>query len=1120
MKFSTAIFKTFFLSLCIVADVSFAYAQTASILPPAKTTFVDQNGKPLTSGTVDFYVPGTTTRKTTWQDSAETIPNTNPVVLDAAGRALILGDGSYRQIVKDRNGNLIWDQVTSSLGSGGSSGSTIGDGLSVGTILPTSDIVAPVNYQFAYGQALSRSTYSQLFSALTVTTSINCVGGSPIITVSDTSSFSVGTVLESICASGSPTVISKTSGTITLSANSTVTVSTTGVFFPYGNGDALTTFNVPDLRGYVIGGRCNMGGVDCTNLNSTYFSSNTNNTPSGINAKGGNQSSTLITANLPPQTPAGNVTSTVTSLTIAMRSASTSGGDVANSVSQGNSNGTDKGFQNVNVSTPSNVSSTFTGTAFVGQNSTPFSRIQPTLTLNYIIKVTPDINLTSTYGVAAIGGMTGVIACGTNVICAGNTISVNVPSAAVLSFGGMTGNIACGYGLTCINNTVSPLNYYKYGIKCDGVTDDGPAFTAAYADLAGAPLILPAGTCVIATQSYRNTFTTPGILTVPGVKIIGQGAGVTKIDARVPNGYAVAVNPAWAAEHSSMFTAQTQTVNGTLATNTYYMAITVTDNNGNEVNVSPAKSFSITGPTGSIRINLQPIQSGYCYNIYLDTVSTPAHYATVSGLAATCLGGNQSVQATAINAAHTLPTANNAVWQEAQISNLSFTNTTAATNASAVLWFRVGYSTINNVLFTGMSGNGLDMPNWTGDNDGNFVVTVDKSKFDNIAGWCINAAGNTLEFSNFTVSNTVFNLCGTLPTNYGAGWVISSITNANPGVVTTSTTNTLATGDQVYIQSVAGMSLPAGYYRNCNTLSGTAFSLCDLNGNLINTTSLGAYTANSGQVNLEWRPPQMVTTAGSTGGPTLSGAIAYTGLISNWLNNGFTQNKNVDVYFSEAGLSDNATFTANDMENTYGKGLYIASVAGMTWNNGECLATTAVGPTLSCMQFGTGLNKGGAQKVQIGNIKVRSDNGLANGFEQLTGASGLIYQNTVYFTAQPTWQAWSGLNKYVGFLGNPNTAFWAKLDGKTGAACTIKASFNIASCVRNSAGDYTLTFTTPFLDTNYTAVFGGAQVGVAGGVLIPIATNTTTYEFRCTNSTTAAAMDCDIMSVAGQSNPN
>lgn len=75
--------------------------------------FIDANGKPLDGGTVDFYIPNTTTRKNTWQDQALTILNTNPVVLDAAGRAVIWGTGSYRQILKDKHGNLVWDKVVS-----------------------------------------------------------------------------------------------------------------------------------------------------------------------------------------------------------------------------------------------------------------------------------------------------------------------------------------------------------------------------------------------------------------------------------------------------------------------------------------------------------------------------------------------------------------------------------------------------------------------------------------------------------------------------------------------------------------------------------------------------------------------------------------------------------------------------------------------------------------------------------------------------------------------------------------------------------------------------------------------------------------------------------------------
>ena len=105
-------------------------AAAATLLPPGEITFVDANGAPIAGGTVQFYVPSTTTPKDTWQDAGQSVLNTNPVVLDSAGRAIIYGSGSYRQIVKDQFGNLVWDQLTAdstSLGvivTGGTSGGT------------------------------------------------------------------------------------------------------------------------------------------------------------------------------------------------------------------------------------------------------------------------------------------------------------------------------------------------------------------------------------------------------------------------------------------------------------------------------------------------------------------------------------------------------------------------------------------------------------------------------------------------------------------------------------------------------------------------------------------------------------------------------------------------------------------------------------------------------------------------------------------------------------------------------------------------------------------------------------------------------------------------------------
>lgn len=85
----------------------------AQLLVNGEQLFLDNNGDPLAGGKVYFYIPATTTPKDTWQDPDESITNSNPVILDSAGRAIIYGVGEYRQIVKDSNGNIIWDQLTS-----------------------------------------------------------------------------------------------------------------------------------------------------------------------------------------------------------------------------------------------------------------------------------------------------------------------------------------------------------------------------------------------------------------------------------------------------------------------------------------------------------------------------------------------------------------------------------------------------------------------------------------------------------------------------------------------------------------------------------------------------------------------------------------------------------------------------------------------------------------------------------------------------------------------------------------------------------------------------------------------------------------------------------------------
>lgn len=104
----------------------------AALLPNGEQTFVDENGVPYAGGKVYFYIPNTTTPKTTWSDPTEVNPNSNPVILDSAGRAIIYGSGQYRQILKDANDVTIWDQLTDT------PGNTITAGDSSITISPSS----------------------------------------------------------------------------------------------------------------------------------------------------------------------------------------------------------------------------------------------------------------------------------------------------------------------------------------------------------------------------------------------------------------------------------------------------------------------------------------------------------------------------------------------------------------------------------------------------------------------------------------------------------------------------------------------------------------------------------------------------------------------------------------------------------------------------------------------------------------------------------------------------------------------------------------------------------------------------------------------------------------------
>lgn len=129
----------------------------------------------------------------------------------------------------------------------------------------------------------------------------------------------------------------------------------------YGAGDGVTTFGLPDLRGRVVAGVD--GGVN--RLTTATMTSQ---------ALGGTSTATetkaLATANLPPYTPTGSVSTTITSPQVVQASG------IGSTPTTGGS------FQ---AQSPT-ASSTFTGTA-QGGIATAFPIVQPTMELQYLIRV-------------------------------------------------------------------------------------------------------------------------------------------------------------------------------------------------------------------------------------------------------------------------------------------------------------------------------------------------------------------------------------------------------------------------------------------------------------------------------------------------------------------------------------------------------------------------------------------------------------------------------------------------------------------------------------------------------------------------------------------------------------
>lgn len=427
--------------LMLLATCSFAVAQTASLLPNAKQTFLDANGNPLVGGSVTTYVPNTTVPKQTFVDPNSVTANANPITLDSAGRAIIFGQGNYRQIVKDSSGNTQWDSFTSAPNTP-AAGSVALDTAPVGTVVPFAGFVVPTNWLLADGQVVSRSTYATLLSTITISTTVGIcqIGSHQVGGFADTSQMAVGEPVEASCLPSNTTISSITnSSTIQVNNTATANATETVTVFPWGNGDGSTTFALPDLRGRAVAGADAMGGVAASRLTSTYYGVSA----AAPNAAGGSQSATVAQANLP------SVNFNVSGIALTDPGHSHIAPDLGHQTPNGSGS-------NIAVTAYAGPPATYTqdvstqtsttgitiknvggvqGAAASGGSGTPLPTIQPTLTANYIIKVlAPSV---PGGGVVSLGGLTGDIICDSPILCEtiGGVNQITISGAVTGVFG-------------------------------------------------------------------------------------------------------------------------------------------------------------------------------------------------------------------------------------------------------------------------------------------------------------------------------------------------------------------------------------------------------------------------------------------------------------------------------------------------------------------------------------------------------------------------------------------------------------------------------------------------------------------------------------------------------------
>ena len=317
-----------------------------------KKTLVFTGAATLTYSAISLILPGQTDYLTSAGDVIE---------------AVALGSGNWRvTAITKISGNAVTNPA-----------------VPVSTVFYFDGAEVPPKYALGYGQALPRADYPDYLAAVTRTQAATRASGSDTLTVADTSKMGAGMPVEGAGIQNGTTIVSVTPTTIKMSANATSSgVSNATVFLHgYGTGGGATTVGVRDCRGRVLAGRDDMGGTAATRLTSSYFAAD----GKAMGASGGSESKTLLTANLPPYTPSGEILNGVITASGSFKY----GWDGSGYSTSPPNPGVDfPRVTNMGQISFSQAPSTFIGAA-QGGTSTPSSVIQPTGISDCIVRVLP-----------------------------------------------------------------------------------------------------------------------------------------------------------------------------------------------------------------------------------------------------------------------------------------------------------------------------------------------------------------------------------------------------------------------------------------------------------------------------------------------------------------------------------------------------------------------------------------------------------------------------------------------------------------------------------------------------------------------------------------------------------